>query len=571
MMHIRLHPKGIALKTVDTRFDPGAITLRQMLHMPVSPLPDRSYLVPTAGAFLVLGAFPSDNNSWEGPALELARKQAAHHDAQIRARLEVNAALDNPMDTLSSYNQLGRLDEHQVAAVAAISAPSLRGMAIFDEQGTGKTIVALAAFEWLRQQEKIECLLVVAPKSVLTSWRTDCQKFLGEIYRIRLVEGASSERRKSILQPHDILLISYDAVVRDIGLLKMVVAAKPQSYMLVVDESYFVKNPETARSRAITELRTFCERAVILCGTPAPNSPIDIVNQINIADGGVAFGNRSISDDAQEAVAQIIDVLDDVIYLRRLKEDVFPDIPVKEIEKVFLDLAPAQQEMYDKAYNDLVLAVKSVDDQEFKRQLTSFLARRVALLQICSNPRSLDSLYVEDPAKLRALDQLLADLIERQDKKVVIWSFFRYSLQSIADRYQRYGLVRIDGSVVGIEERLDAINRFQNDPATRIFLGNAASAGAGITLTAAHHAIYESFSNQAAHYMQSVDRIHRRGQTHDVTYHILIAQGTIEEREFERLLEKERAGRDLLGDRYTEPITRDRFLAELGERHGTIH
>src|SRR5207248_334210 len=103
--------------------------------------------------------------------------------------------------------------------------------------------------------------------------------------------------------------------------------------------------------------------------------------------------------------------------------------------------------------------------------------------------------------------------------------------------------VRIDGSVTRIEDRIEAIERFQNDPTVRLFVGNAAAAGAGITLTAAHHAIYESFSNQAAHYMQSVDRIHRRGQEHDVIYHVILARDTIEEHEFERILDKERAGR----------------------------
>src|SRR6185295_12413361 len=96
------------------------------------------------------------------------------------------------------------------------------------------------------------------------------------------------------------------------------------------------------------------------------------------------------------------------------------------------------------------------------------------------------------------------------------WSHFRVSLDAIAQRYKRYGLVRIDGSISAIEARIEAVNRFQNDSATRVFLGNAAAAGAGITLTSAHHAVYESFSNQAAHYMQSIDRIHRRGQLEQV-------------------------------------------------------
>ncbi|MDQ3821476.1 MAG: SWF/SNF helicase family protein, partial [Acidobacteriota bacterium] len=151
----------------------------------------------------------------------------------------------------------------------------------------------------------------------------------------------------------------------------------------------------------------------------------------------------------------------------------------------------------------------------------------------------LDPHYDEEPAKFKALDWLLEELIGRDGKKVVIWSYFRASLDDIVARYERFGVVRIDGTVNRIEERLRAVEMFQREPRTRVFIGNAAAAGAGITLTAAHHAIYESFSNQAAHYMQSVDRIHRRGQFEQVVSHILIATDTIEEYEYNRLVLKE--------------------------------
>jgi SNF2 family DNA or RNA helicase len=69
-------------------------------------------------------------------------------------------------------------------------------------------------------------------------------------------------------------------------------------------------------------------------------------------------------------------------------------------------------------------------------------------------------------------------------------------------------------------------------------------------------------SNQAAHYLQSVDRIHRRGQTRDVEYLILLCDRTIELVEYDRLITKKRAGQELLGDRIDEPITREAMLSE---------
>jgi SNF2 family DNA or RNA helicase len=346
-------------------------------------------------------------------------------------------------------------------------------------------------------------------------------------------------------------------------LLRTIVAAEPMAYMLALDESYFVKNPKTERSRVVGVIRPFCERAIVLCGTPAPNSSLDIVNQVKLADGGVAFAGCSISKDPEEAHSTIAQALGRTIFLRRLKEDVFPELPTKQFERVLVDLRPVQRKLYNEARDQLALSVRNIDDREFTRNLTSFLAKRAVLLQICSNPSSIDPLYSEDPAKLVALDKLLLELIEERNRKVVVWSFFRKSLQAIAERYKDYGLVRIDGSVSRIEDRLVAIDRFQREKGVRLFLGNAAAAGAGITLTASHHAIYESFSNQAAHYMQSVDRIHRRGQTEDVTSHIILARNTIELSEFDTILKKERAGRQLLGDPYTQVITRERFLADL--------
>ena len=83
----------------------------------------------------------------------------------------------------------------------------------------------------------------------------------------------------------------------------------------------------------------------------------------------------------------------------------------------------------------------------------------------------------------------------------------------------------------------------------RLFIGNPGAAGAGITLTAASVAIYFSFSNQAAHYLQSVDRIHRRGQlAKEVLIYLLICKDTIEERELATLTRKESAQQQLMGD-----------------------
>jgi SNF2 family DNA or RNA helicase len=98
-----------------------------------------------------------------------------------------------------------------------------------------------------------------------------------------------------------------------------------------------------------------------------------------------------------------------------------------------------------------------------------------------------------------------------------------------------------------------------------LFIGNPAAAGAGLTLHRARLTIYESLSNQAAHYLQSIDRIHRRGQDRPVEYFVILCDGTLELAEYDRLVGKEAAAQDLLGDVVAAPATRETLLAELEE------
>lgn len=146
-----------------------------------------------------------------------------------------------------------------------------------------------------------------------------------------------------------------------------------------------------------------------------------------------------------------------------------------------------------------------------------------------------------------------------------MWSFYTGSIDAIAQRYARHGVVRYDGTVSSVEERRDAVRRFQGEGGPMLMVANPAAAGAGLTLHRARYAIYESLSNQAAHYLQSLDRIHRRGQVRDVEYLMLLCQGSIEIQEYATLVRKEVAAQSLLGDRTPAPMTREAFLADAQE------
>ncbi len=80
-------------------------------------------------------------------------------------------------------------------------------------------------------------------------------------------------------------------------------------------------------------------------------------------------------------------------------------------------------------------------------------------------------------------------------------------------------------------------------------IANPAAAGEGISLhRTCQYAIYLDRSFNAAHYLQSVDRIHRLGSTKPAHVDILEARGTIDSRIAERLASKIEAMATILND-----------------------
>lgn len=541
---------------------------RRLLEGGVEPLMQRS----PARAFAALGEFhricdalTDWDLSIEEEIPKLAHTSQETSGAIERAR-QVIADVARPGVALAMLDGLANrdiLDPHQLEAVAAASHKDVAGLCLFDEQGLGKTIEALFAFHCLRQKNLISRAVIFAPKNMVLEWKRDCERFFQHQYIVATVMGSAREKRQIFASHADIFVTNFETAVGLQTKLKHILQSDKGRSLLIVDESFFVKNSGAARTKAIRELRRTASRCLVLCGTPAPNSPHDLVEQFNIADGGVAFAGIKIPRDCEAARPIVGRVINNRgVYMRRLKQDVLPDLPAKTFHQVIVPLESQQRRAYEIGLSELIQELEAIDDITFKKRIASFMARRLALLQICTNPAAVIQDYHETPAKHIALDGILEDLIEKRQEKVVLWSYFTASVEALVKRYSRYRPVRIDGVVADPAERREAVRRFQDDSQTMLLVANPAAAGAGLTLHRARFAVYESMSNQAAHYLQSLDRIHRRGQTRPVEYIVILGKDTIEEQEYQRLLLKEKSAQELLGDEIEPPLMRSTMLSE---------
>ena len=540
-------------------------------RLPSNSLPRRTVQgvrIPTAyGTEIIRGIPGIDARSDSGTARFLANRARANR-AYPRLVDELNRIKDGGSEVARSLIPdsvgLGVLDHHQVVNVAAMTTPGGFGLCVFDEQGAGKTVTFIYAFDLLVSRDEVDAALIVAPKSMVPEWRNDFYRFLPGMYKVAVVSGSQQQKLRAIRGGADILIINFETAVSMECDLKAILRSQGRRYTLTIDESFFVKSISAKRTKALRRLREWCDRAFVLCGTPAPNAPHDLVQQFNLIDFGLAFDGTAIPEDRESAAPVIQRIIEERgLFVRHLKSEVLPDLPAKKFHRTYIPMEPIQRLIYEDALCSLVHDIETTTDEGFKRQLTNFAARRAALLQTCSNPAAVTDCYTETPAKLVMLDSLLRELIKKQHEKVVVWSFYTKSIAVICERYKEYGVLRYDGQVSDITARRDAVQSFQEDSDSNLFVANPAAAGAGLTLHRARFAIYESFSNQAAHYLQSLDRIHRRGQVRDVEYLILLCEGTVEVQEYDRLVSKEAAAQALLGDHTDSPLTRESFLSDL--------
>jgi SNF2 family DNA or RNA helicase len=317
----------------------------------------------------------------------------------------------------------------------------------------------------------------------------------------------------------------------------------------------------------VMAIREHCSYGLVLCGTPAPNRPDDIVHQFNIADLGATLGLYRPTDDLHRNLEELSARIDESgAFLRRLKKDVLSDLPAKNFIIRKLGMTSLHRSEYDKAKRSYRAELAGLGGGALGSNFRKFLNKRMELIKLCAFPDG-NIIPPAENAKFEALRQVVDEVCLKGQGKLIIWSSYVDSLDEIEKLVCSLGVTsgRIDGSVPP-QERTSIVKAFQETSSPQVIIANPSAAGAGLTLHAASHAVYMSYPSQAAHFLQSIDRIHRRGQSaNETAFHLLVFDKTIEEKELTRLFRKESTQADLLGDVFSLPRTVSDFIAEIDD------
>ncbi len=475
----------------------------------------------------------------ESSAEELLRQSRARELSYRNAGTSLVdfASLQARLGAASFERNLTALQLRNVQRLASLPAG-----ATFSVPGAGKTTEALATFFF--RAEPSERLLVIAPKNAFGSWDEqlyDCVPAIANPF-VRL-RGGRERIAQLLAEDPRFMLITYQQLprVRDLVAAHL---AERRTY-LFLDESHRIKSgAERQTPQAVLSMAHLPVGKLILSGTPMPQATDDLIPQL-------AFLYPEISIDTSNVVELIRPV-----YVRTNKREL--GLPPVERRQILIEMLPAQAHLYSLMKSQVARDAEAALTLRNKAALRN-LGRSVArLLQFVSNPallareiapahpELLASVLAEgDSPKLRYVVRRTRQLA-RQGHKVLVWSSFVANVEILAERLADIGAVYIHGGVdAGDEDDDDSregkIRRFRHNAECRVLVANPAAASEGISLhTVCHHAIYLDRTFNAAHYLQSEDRIHRFGLSPDQSTVIEIVEspGTVDDVVRQRLQSK---------------------------------
>lgn len=426
----------------------------------------------------------------------------ARSEAEIKARLE-SIGFKRSL-TINQLNNLKKISH-------------LPGAATFSVPGAGKTTEALAFF--FVNATDIDRLLVVAPKNAFSAWDEQLDACMGENYGkfVRLRGGEAAIQIALRTNPR-FMLITYDQLSHVKNTIVSLLSSG--NIYMFLDESHRIKGgKQIKRADAILEMAHLPKRKLIMSGTPMPQSPKDLISQFSFL-----YPTKDVTD------TTVIDLIQP-IFVRTTKGQL--GIPKLDHRVVQVPMTQLQREIYKTLKSEVRRQLNPVLSDSSRYELRRIGKCVMKVMEFVSNPSLLsnDMDYAFDRrvgALLLESDGPKIDYVCRrarqlaaEGKKVLIWSSFVQNVELIALRLSDLGAEYIHGGVdAGDESDFDTregkIKRFHTEDTCKVLVANPAACSEGISLhKVCQYAIYLDRSFNAAHYMQSEDRIHRLGLSPD--------------------------------------------------------
>lgn len=424
---------------------------------------------------------------------------------------------------------------------------------IGDEMGLGKTIQALA---YLKLNPELRPAVVVCPASLKINWYRETHRWTpnDKPYVVYGRNNITAYKHASII------IINYDILGDH---LEAIQALKPR--VVIYDEVHYIKTPEAKRTKASKKLGKEVDKVIALSGTPITNKPIEFFSILNILRPDVFQSRFKFAMKYCDAkhngfgwdfggasnIEELHRIVTETVMIRRLKSNVLRELPQKQ--RSVIPVTIANRTDYDSAEEDLIAWIMDNEGKE--------AAVRAGRAEVLTRFEKLKQIAVR--GKMAMVTDWIDSFLE-SEQKLVVFATHHETIDTLMAKYKTLA-VKVDGRDSG-DARQRSVDSFQNDPGTRLFIGNIKAAGVGLTLTAASNVAFVELDWVPGNHDQAEDRVHRIGQAADsINAWYLIAEQTIEE-ELVDILDRKRQVLDaVLDGRETDEGS---ILRELLKKYG---
>ncbi len=502
------------------------------------------------------------------------------------------------VDSVSANMQNRSL--YQLQLLSAYHLAFAQNACNFSVPGAGKTSVVYGAFAYLSRlkpedKKYVDKLLIISPLSAFGPWELEYEECFGEKPSTKRLNGkVSVEEKKQYLysiEPSKITLLSYASVpaLRE----ELIYFLKNNRVMVVLDEAHKIKNTNGGITAAgVLDIATYCSARVVLTGTPAPNGYEDLYNLYKFiwpTKKVIPYEVYQLKDMSKaEDDPRVSSLLRSVepFFIRVKKSDLgIPD--ATENAPIMVPMGESQRRIYDIIEKKYMSDIVSNKDSGFRQDLVK--ARLVRMMQAATNPDLLSvplkafasyegfdsDAVAEDDALIRDILQYSAhetpakfvkakEIIEQiiaGGGKVVVWAIYvknildfeSYLISQGIDCRTLYGATPVatgDDDDDEVETREKIIADFHRpDSPFKVIIANPFAVSESISLhKVCHNAIYIERSFNAAHFIQSKDRIHRYGLKPgtETNYYYLLSDNSVDQVIHDRLIAKETRLREII-------------------------
>ncbi len=455
--------------------------------------------------------------------------------------------------------------EHQVKIIErSFVEPHL---ALLWEPGTGKSGGTINILRGrYASYKRMMKTLILCPQVVIPNWKNEF-KLHSRIDQkeILALTGVGKRREQNLKEflyskedmqytKNKIVIVNYEALQNE-EIMGVLSSWRPE--IMVCDESHKLKDHSGKRAKLVYYLSQFALHRYILTGTPILNTLMDIFMQYKILDDGDTFGKNfwvfrdRYFEDANSRWKggqnyfpkwrpreAMFPELQQRIYrrgMRAVKSECL-DLPPLIKTSRSVEMSPEQTRMYKQMKDDYITYVDTLTNSGEKPAVIANLAmtKALRLQQIVSGfAKDADGTHhqLKEVPRLKALAELLDEIVLENGKKVIVWSVFKENYKMIKAVCEKMKLpfAELHGDITA-KQKQEHIEEFRNGKAM-VMIANQAAGGVGINLIEASYSIYYSKGFRLEDDLQSEARNYRGGsEQHDkITRIDLVCPGTIDE------------------------------------------